>query len=437
MADLLAPIKLIVKPIMRLSPRAESDIRKVYRQIRLYKFKTAARFNSLDESIDPLKIVEVDPARIEHMGFPKGNPFDPWSDDGKVVGGDWDTYRRPFKQTDVYQSFEQRYVDGYDWEETPWFQRVVKEIESGNPNRGCETREEWIARCKQIDDLFNRIRDEGFKSQQNLIANNHTHPLDMNVSESQRQYDEITVNVGHDGRLLFNNGRHRLSIAKILSLDSVPVRILVRHNQWVRFRNELLEYLKREMNGKSYNELLHPDLHDIPHSHDSGARFEMIQNNLKSDDGTMLDIGANVGGYFAHRFEDLGFDCIAVEHIPTRAYFLRNIRNANGYEFEVAEESIFDYEVGRDFTVVLALNIFHHFLKTEDTYNELLDLLANLKMDELVFQSHARGSPQMESAYKQLAEDEFAEFLIEYSCLSEFERIGTPEDDSRPLYILR
>lgn len=91
----------------------------------------------------------------------------------------------------------------------------------------------------------------------------------------------------------------------------------------------------------------------------------------------------------------------------------------------------------REFSVVLALNIFHHFLKTEENYEQLLELLDTLQMDELVFQSHRRNSPQMDGAYVRLAEDEFAEFLVERSCLSEFERVGVPEDDGRPLYILR
>lgn len=45
--------------------------------------------------------------------------------------------------------------------------------------------------------------------------------------------NEILVDVGRDGELLLVDGRHRLSIAKILGLDEIPVVKHVRHEQWV------------------------------------------------------------------------------------------------------------------------------------------------------------------------------------------------------------
>lgn len=53
--------------------------------------------------------------------------------------------------------------------------------------------------------------------------------------QSQKMLDgrpdhEITVNIGRDGQFLYNSeGRHRLSIAKVLNVDSVPVLILGIH----------------------------------------------------------------------------------------------------------------------------------------------------------------------------------------------------------------
>lgn len=48
--------------------------------------------------------------------------------------------------------------------------------------------------------------------------------------------NEILVDVGRDGELLLVDGRHRLSIVKILGLDEIPVVKHVRHEQWVARR---------------------------------------------------------------------------------------------------------------------------------------------------------------------------------------------------------
>jgi ParB-like chromosome segregation protein Spo0J len=44
--------------------------------------------------------------------------------------------------------------------------------------------------------------------------------------------NEILVDVGRDGTPLFVSGRHRLSLAKLLGLDTVPVA--VRHPDCLR-----------------------------------------------------------------------------------------------------------------------------------------------------------------------------------------------------------
>lgn len=65
---------------------------------------------------------------------------------------------------------------------------------------------------------------------------------------------EIAVDVGRDGQLLFVDGRHRLAIAKILGLDTVPIVFLVRHSSWME---------QREIFAKDESVLDHPDLRDM------------------------------------------------------------------------------------------------------------------------------------------------------------------------------
>jgi hypothetical protein len=66
--------------------------------------------------------------------------------------------------------------------------------------------------------------------------------------------DEILVDIGREGELLFVTGRHRLSLAKLLDLDRIPIAIVVRHAQWMDRRKRLLK------SGDANSDPVHPDL---------------------------------------------------------------------------------------------------------------------------------------------------------------------------------
>jgi hypothetical protein len=80
---------------------------------------------------------------------------------------------------------------------------------------------------------------------------------------------------------------------------------------------------------------------------------------------------------------------------------------------------------------VLALNIFHHFLKNEESYFKLLNLLKDLKMREMYFQPHLPNEPQMRGAYKNYSVEDFVAFILKASRLSRAEFIGSAEDGRR------
>ncbi|MFP9190687.1 hypothetical protein ACLI4Q_03340 [Natrialbaceae archaeon A-CW1-1] len=50
---------------------------------------------------------------------------------------------------------------------------------------------------------------------------------------------EIRVNVGRDGRCILHSGHERLALASLLGLESVPVHVYVRHEQWQRRRDRV------------------------------------------------------------------------------------------------------------------------------------------------------------------------------------------------------
>jgi len=379
------------------------------------------RSYAIGKAVDLYEMYVVDPNRIVYVDW----RFNPLRDKGKVIGGDWDLLenRKKFEDLDNYQAFCQRFLNNKSWQETAFYHRVLAEISDGHIKWGCFSREQLDERCQKLDELYISIRDNGYKTQRELDAN----------SKSLFEEDEIGVSIARTGELLFSDGRHRLSIAKILGIKEVPVKVTVRHSEWVKFRNQILAYAAGQEGGKLYQPLTHPDLADIPSSY-GDERFEIIKRNLSVKTGTLLDIGAH-WGYFCHRFEDEGFDCYAVEHSPTSSYFLNKLRQAENRKFKVFYGSIFAYRERTDFDVVLALNIFHHFLKQKWLYDKLIALLERLKMRELFFATAKYDEPQMRNAYKNYSPDDFVAFILEHSCLKEAGYIGETQD-GRPLYKL-
>lgn len=153
-----------------------------------------------------------------------------------------------------------------------------------------------------------------------------------------------------------------------------------------KFRCELLEFVKLHK-GKTYQTLPHSILENIPAIY-GDRRTDLIVENIFVKGGTVLDIGANLG-HFCHVLEEKGFDCYAVENNPRHLYFLRKLKEMENKKFQIIPESIFNYKRGSElsFDVVLALNIFHHFLRTKETYDELIVLLKRIKAREMFFQT--------------------------------------------------
>ncbi|MBM3156038.1 MAG: hypothetical protein FJ004_01980 [Chloroflexi bacterium] len=365
----------------------------------------------------------IAPAKIVWVTASKA--FDIREHKGRVVGGDWDKLVLKFEDLDIYRSFMERSSTGEPWSELPYYRSTLAAIESGVPLWNCKTREDLDRRCVMLDSLLYEIKTKGYKTQ--LV-------LEKEKCRILDPEDEITVNIGRHGDLLFSNGRHRLSCAKIAGVRSVPVKITVRHAEWEEFKRQIYSYVERNK-GAVYAPLTHIDLQSIP-SHHSHQRFEIIRNNIGQGSQTLLDIGAH-WGYFCHKFEEEGYKCFAVEQDGEHLYFMRKLRRAENKEFAIISDSILDMgEKGSlEYDVVLALAIFHHFLKTERLFNKLKTLLGNLHCNEVFFLPHAYNDPQMAGAFVNFTPEQFVQFILENSRLTEYKLIGHCEG-GRPLYKL-
>lgn len=88
-----------------------------------------------------------------------------------------------------------------------------------------------------------------------------------------------------------------------------------------------------------------------------------------------------------------------------------------------------------EFDIVLALYIFHHFIKTSELHNKLVGLLGRLRMKAMVFGCHNLDQKAMQDAYRNYTPQEFVDFIIQNSCLTRATHIGT-ESNRRELYLL-
>lgn len=211
-----------------------------------YVRTTRAKYNLTHAaSIDPFRILYVDPDRITMVAEPTG--ISRFRRAGAVVDGDWDRSGIRFADTDVYQAFQARFLDGTPWEDTEFFRRVIDEINGGSEPWGCGSRSAFQRRCRQLDQLYESIRDAGFRTQRELARSRIEDPFDKprGTVSARVLTDEIAVDIGRDGELLYSDGRNRLAIAKVLGVDAIPVVVLRRHTQWVTLRDAVVTYVER------------------------------------------------------------------------------------------------------------------------------------------------------------------------------------------------
>ena len=393
---------------------------------------------------DPDQIFWIDPKRVVyHTNYDNGcsnfadRVFRQQADKGKVIDGDWDQSPYKFSDLEVFKAISDRIMIGIDWEHTKFFNSTLKKIEQGHELWGCRDYHSFIQRCENIDHLINSIKNHQVLSPSQL-------PEMLHKCQNFTERDEIYVNIGRDGQYLFQDGRHRLAVAQILGVRQIPVKVLVRHTLWQALREQLLDMLEARGRGASktgfiYQPALHADLLDIPAAHSCDERWIAIKHGLKSTSGKVLDIGANLC-FFCHKFEMEGFDCTAVETSAEIANIADRIRIAEQRRFEVINGDIltpqFLDRCGKEaFDIVLALNIFHHFLKTKHIFDKFKLLLCNLQAKEIIFEPHLYTDKQMVGAYRNFQEDDFLTFLSSQTGLSKRELIHIAKD-GRKIYRL-
>ena len=208
---------------------------------------------------DPLRIYEVAPSIID-----RGIPVSKFGRDVPefgVVGGKWHERAVDLRDRGTPTMLVEHFENGVPWEKTENYQKVIEKIEKGEGYGPFDEKEPTIPKydmyLSYLDELYKDMEKSGYKRQEDLdqdddFLNRNIHPV----------LNEIQVFIGPDGELMCKSGAHRLVIAKILNLDTVPVRTQVRHRTWQDIRDSIA--ITDEMKQEDFSEFLdHPELRDL------------------------------------------------------------------------------------------------------------------------------------------------------------------------------
>lgn len=214
----------------------EASIKNVLRrseaQIRHLRYRM--RFG--DVSPRPYETVQVDPSDLEFTipkrAIPHGAPI------FGILSGDWDTQKSEWRES-IWYGLLERFEKGLPWQETVYYKNGIKKLEQNRKLKraeGATTVEEFEEYLDEIDCLYESIKKDGY----------HRDSI-------------ITADIGRNGEWMTSHGNHRRTIAVILGVETVPVRIRYRHQEWQKKRVDIYN----NTDPKKFDlEEDHPDLNN-------------------------------------------------------------------------------------------------------------------------------------------------------------------------------
>ncbi len=340
-----------------------------------------------------------------------------------VMPGDWDLLGTRFEEFEVYRAIESVLVSRVcEWTDTDFYKSNVSRIQSGDHVWNCDSEQAFRVRLSEdVPRLPQSIAAVGLLPQSEVGG---WDPM-----------DDIRLGVGRSGDLIFLNGQHRLAIAKLLKLTKIPVRIVVRHAEWEALRGEIESY-KDRAGGQVYQQIPHADLVHIPAVHQLERLWAVSRSveGLGLSSGSLLDIGIHWGAV-PMLFSRAGFFCDAVENHPEYLPFLRRLTSSRGSGIRIMEGSVFDLGDYAGYDVIVALNILHHFLRTEQSFAALKAMLARIEPGVMYVQTHNPDTiDRMDDYHAPMTVVQFLDFIVEHSAFNRYTEIYR-ESDGRPIFL--
>lgn len=162
---------------------------------------------------------------------------------------------KPLMQSKKAQGLKSRFEQGEKWENTAYLEWKSKRVDG--------TVDDVVNACEPVDKLYKNIKEHGYKP--NFTKNN---PMGKVENTSQNKNTgkvwhglEPLVVIGPNGTIFLSDGSHRAIISKILGVESIPVNILGRHQNWVKIKEEIYETPFSELDDELICYLSHPDIY--------------------------------------------------------------------------------------------------------------------------------------------------------------------------------
>jgi len=205
---------------------------------------------------DPLKIIYINPNKIKYESGTNHRSIL-----GRVYFGEEDMQGNMFNRNTRYKAMRSVFINGKSWKDTEMYKKDIEKIKK-NSHPKFDSESDWQEYTEALEDLYNNIKQSGLKSQRELYNSKKTFIDTKNDYKCFKIHDEIPVDICKDGEMVRSSGgTHRLSIAKILNIQSVPVVVKERHNQWERIVRKMLKSKDHTQSDKYGTDVLeHPDV---------------------------------------------------------------------------------------------------------------------------------------------------------------------------------
>ncbi len=210
----------------------------------VYNIRQNLRSKNLRAHIDPYRVFWIRTEQIKIMSF---SSFDFIVDTGKIVSGPWDRGAKDVEDGSHYGTFKRVFERGHQWKETKYYINLSQKIREDRNKRYANIAE-LEEKLAYYEHVFEDFKQGDYKLQSELVTDNENssfgdggRALFPSLTDRTLMRHEIAVNIGRDGTLLRNDGRHRLALALLAGLDEVPVRIVVRHTKWQQLRDKVAQ----------------------------------------------------------------------------------------------------------------------------------------------------------------------------------------------------
>lgn len=138
---------------------------------------------------------------------------------GRIARGEFHLGEFSLEDTPHFQSLHRVFVQNQSWDTTHYVQEFNQKLrQRGTARMGVASWDEFQRFFDSWERLFQDMQQKGYRCQRQLRG---------------RPEREIEIGVGPHGELFFIDGIHRLSLARILGVERVPVIVNLWHQDFI------------------------------------------------------------------------------------------------------------------------------------------------------------------------------------------------------------